>query len=93
MKANPDPVSAGARIRRRRRALEFSQAELASRSGYTPETICRWEVGATSPSVDDLAAVLVALGCTPAEFWSDAPPPCPTCGQDMPGDGSGAGGR
>ncbi len=93
MKANPDPASAGARMRRRRQALNISQAELAAHSRVTPETISRWEVGATSPSVDDLAAVLAALGCTPAEFWSDAPPPCPVCGQDMPDGGTAAGGR
>ena len=60
-----------------RKAAHMSQQELADKIGANIKTIWNWENGATTPDVEQLWNLAVALGCTPNDLlgWVDDVPP------------------
>ena len=56
----------GARIRRRRIALDIQQQELAKQLGVTSATVSQWERGETRPKGDHTIAMAKVLGVTPS---------------------------
>ena len=58
--------SIGRNIRKLRRSLDMSQAELAESIGCTRQTITNWERGATTPSQYGIARIAKSLG---VEAW------------------------
>lgn len=70
----------GSKLRELRARRGLGLRELAVRSGVSHSAISLIERGRMSPSVDTLAAVLDAMGSTPAAFFSEiaaATPPAP----------------
>ena len=59
----------GERLRERRRALGLSQAELATRMGFTPPQINRYEHGTTRLSAAGLWRAAQVLGVPPSYFF------------------------
>jgi transcriptional regulator with XRE-family HTH domain len=57
----------GNAIRRRRRQLDMSQAELAARMGVSREAVSQIERG-RAPSLNRLRSIADALGVTPASL-------------------------
>jgi transcriptional regulator with XRE-family HTH domain len=53
----------GNAVRARRRALGWSQFELAERAGCDPQSIHRVEAARNSPSLDRVFLLADALGC------------------------------
>lgn len=51
------------RIRRRRKELGFTQAELAKRVGSSRVSVTDWEAGKVKPSGEHLSNLLIALNC------------------------------
>lgn len=49
----------------------LSQAALARKIGPSAAAVAQWELGATSPTQDNLEALVGALGLTMAEFYGD----------------------
>lgn len=62
----------GARVRARRAALGWSQAELARRVGVTYQQIHKYEAGSNRVSASTLAKMSVVLGCELAALVSPA---------------------
>ena len=54
----------GERIRKKREGLGWSQRRLAHAIGLRPETVCRWETGATTPGLRDVKRAAAVLGTT-----------------------------
>lgn len=52
----------GERIRSAREAIELSQADLARTLGLTRAAVSLWEIGTSTPSVDNLTRIADALG-------------------------------
>jgi transcriptional regulator with XRE-family HTH domain len=59
----------GRRLRDRRRALGLSQAQLATRMGFTPPQINRYEHGTTRLSASGLWRAAEALDVPPSYFF------------------------
>ncbi len=64
-------VRLGSRIRARRKAKGWSQAELAEAVGVGANYIGILERGQKLPTLDTLVAVAKALGCSPAELLDE----------------------
>ena len=64
-------TDAGARIRRRRRELGLTQAELAARIGVASITVMRWELGRYFPDWRHIGPLEAELGIRVAD---DEPP-------------------
>ena len=64
----------GANIATRRKARKWSQAELAERLGVAPETISRFERGATLPSLVTLHRIGQVLKSPLAELMAESSP-------------------
>src|SRR5437762_1799188 len=64
----------GANIASRRKARKWSQAELAERLGVAPETISRFERGATLPSLMTLHRIGQVLKSSMAELIAESSP-------------------
>jgi len=62
-------VESGTRARLRRKALKFTQQQLADLAGSTPETICRIELGQLQPREPLKLAVSYALLVDVEEIW------------------------
>lgn len=60
-------------IARRRKALGLTQAELAEQMGMEPESISRFERGATLPSLVTLEKLAALLGTTIAALLAECP--------------------
>ena len=60
-----DKATIGARVRRTRRALDITQADLAARIGVAHTTIVRIERGKAAPRTDTLFKLADALGVDP----------------------------
>lgn len=63
-------IELGLRIKELREAAGLTQAELATLSLKTVETISNFERGKTLPSVRTLVALAPHLDCSPADFFS-----------------------
>ncbi len=61
-------MSVGERIRRRREALNLSQAEVARRVGATPQAISLWELGERRIRAEFLTRLAQALECSPHDL-------------------------
>lgn len=59
----------GARVRARRRAKEWTQAELGKRAGVTPQAISTYEKGRSEPEKAVRKALADALGCDEADLF------------------------
>ncbi|WP_086348429.1 helix-turn-helix domain-containing protein [Candidatus Enterococcus clewellii] len=57
-------------IRERRRALGWTQKQLAKRIHSTQQAVTRWETSVTEPSLESLTALSKALG-TPVSHFLD----------------------
>ena len=64
----------GANIATRRKARKWSQAELAEHLGVAPETISRFERGATLPSLVTLHRIGQVLKSSMAELMAESSP-------------------
>lgn len=64
----------GRELRKARLALELTQADVAERVSTDPETISRFERGATLPSLARLLDLAEALGATVASLLGAASP-------------------
>lgn len=75
--ANLQLIAIGDRIRRRRRALDLTQGELASRAGISRAHVVAIESrdNATNFSVTALVRIAFALGCHPADLLGDGDRP------------------
>jgi transcriptional regulator with XRE-family HTH domain len=62
----------GHNIAQRRRALSWTQAELAERVGVEAETVSRFERGATLPSLPKLEQLARALKTRSAELLAES---------------------
>lgn len=62
-------------IIRRRKALGWSQAELADISGYTRVIINRLEMGKSEGSIHSREVIAETLGCTIADLYTDPSKP------------------
>jgi transcriptional regulator with XRE-family HTH domain len=51
-------------LRKIRRALDMTQAELARRLGVTKEAVCRWEKGKGNPPLARVMQIAKVLNCT-----------------------------
>ena len=49
-------------LRKKRRTLGLNQTDLADKLGLNQGTISMWELGITSPPIDDAAYILKRLG-------------------------------
>jgi transcriptional regulator with XRE-family HTH domain len=65
-------------LRARRRALGYSQAELAARSAVAATYVTKLESGASAPQVDTVARLAAALGVGIADLLPDDAPADPT---------------
>ena len=65
----------GETMRKCRKAMGMSLAELARLSGVTESTIRNWEVGRTVPAMDALMLVAKALGLGVDAYVGNAPLP------------------
>lgn len=65
----------GTRIKLLRKSRGLTQADLAEKTGFEPNTISRYETGSVSPSVDNLLILAEKLDASPMEIL---PPPVPT---------------
>lgn len=61
----------GARIRERRKSMDLTLEELASRSELTKGFLSQVERNLTSPSISTLEDILEALGMSLADFFSE----------------------
>lgn len=64
-------IEVGKRIKQIRQALELTQAELAERADLTKGFISQIENDLTSPSVENLMAILNVLDERPSDFFSE----------------------
>jgi excisionase family DNA binding protein len=62
------PLRAGWRLRQIREAAQWTQLELAARSGLTHEAISKLERGRRSPHASTVRALAQALGVAPTQF-------------------------
>ncbi|GGI03381.1 helix-turn-helix domain-containing protein [Egicoccus halophilus] len=69
-----DAEGLGRRVRRRRRGLALSQAELADRAGISRQSLGALEAGHHLPRVDAAAKLAAALGTTVEDLLSVGPP-------------------
>lgn len=60
-------------MRRLRRAKNLKQSELAARMGTRQAAVSKWEIGTTTPNLDSLRRMAMALGCEESELIN--PPP------------------
>jgi len=65
----------GQNIMRWRKALGLTQDQLAFQLEVEPETISRFERGATLPSLSTLSRLAEILGATVAQLLGEEPPP------------------
>lgn len=65
--ANPQSRALGTALRAAREATGETLRSLARRLGVTPAALSRWESGSRQPRVEDVSALLGALGVTGAE--------------------------
>lgn len=63
----------GERVAARRKALKWTQTQLAEVSGVTQQTISNIEAGAGLPRDDIKLALSIALGLPPAELFEWPP--------------------
>ncbi|MHB8285073.1 MAG: helix-turn-helix domain-containing protein [Caulobacteraceae bacterium] len=80
MKWLPEPEDAliGARIRRRREELGFTQSELGSLAGVTYQQVQKYERGDNRVSGSMLYRIAKALGASVQYFFQDLPDPAST---------------
>lgn len=72
MKSNEEILlDIGTRIRKRRRALNLSQNQLAFEAGLRRETINKIESGKINLSLINLVAIIQVLNCKPSEIIND----------------------
>lgn len=57
----PD-ISFGEFIRKKRRILGFNQTDFAKRLGVNQGTISQWELGNSSPTIEDARQIIFDLG-------------------------------
>lgn len=69
----PLPARLSINIAQQRKARGLTQAELAERMGMEPESISRFERGATLPSLATLEKLAVLLGTTVAALLAEYP--------------------
>ncbi|MEX2503764.1 MAG: helix-turn-helix transcriptional regulator [Egicoccus sp.] len=69
-----DPAAIGRRVRRLRRALGLSQAELAERAGISRQALGTLESGRHLPRVDAAVALASVLGTTVEDLLAVGPP-------------------
>jgi transcriptional regulator with XRE-family HTH domain len=67
-------IRLGKNINRWRKALGLTQDQLAVRLGVEPETISRFERGATLPSLPTLSSLAQILGTTMGQLLEEEPP-------------------
>lgn len=67
------PKRLGGNIADRRKALGWTQAMLAERMGMEPESISRFERGATLPSLATLEQLAALLNTTIADLLAECP--------------------
>ena len=60
-------------IRKRRRALDITQLELAKQLGIKQQVVSNWESGRSDPRARDLPRIAEALHCTIDELYEEAP--------------------
>ncbi len=60
-----------------RKAVPFTQLELAVRLGITPSTVYNWERGTAEPRARQLGDLAQALGVTADEVLASLPEPQP----------------
>jgi transcriptional regulator with XRE-family HTH domain len=65
----------GGRLRRRRRLVDLTQAELGQRVGLSFQQIQKYECGTQRLSVSTLCRIAWVLGVEPAYFLTDLPKP------------------
>jgi len=63
----------GARLRRRRRLVDLTQAELGRRVGLSFQQIQKYECGTQRLSVATLCRIAWVLGVEPNDFLTDLP--------------------
>lgn len=56
------------KIKEKREAMNWTQEQLADRSGVPQSTISSFEIGARDPKLSNILPVAVALGCTVDEL-------------------------
>jgi len=57
-----DDMPFGEFIRKKRRLMGYSQLDFCKRFGVTHCTISKWELGVTSPPIEDARAIIENLG-------------------------------
>lgn len=62
-----------ARLKRERRALGFTQEQLAVKAGVSTWTLGQWEAGLMYPTAERVAAVAAALELTTGDLWVGEP--------------------
>jgi transcriptional regulator with XRE-family HTH domain len=67
-----DLIRIGDAVRAKRKALEFSQEELADNAGIDRSHMGKIERGERNVSLINIIRIAKALGCTPSEILSDA---------------------
>lgn len=73
----------GQNIMRWRKALELTQDQVALKLEVEPETVSRFERGATLPSIPTLARLAEVLGATMAQLLEEKTPPPFTGGEKI----------
>lgn len=68
-----DPVVLGKRIRRLRRALDLTQAQLGAQVGIAQNSVSAIESGTIRPSAGTLGALAGALGVTVDDLTAPGP--------------------
>ena len=63
-----------AALRRRRRELEMSQADLATKVGRRRNAVNRWEAQTRVPPEPVVPLIAAALGIPEADLYEDLPP-------------------
>lgn len=66
-------IQLGERIVRWREHRGKSQAALANEIGCSPSAVAQWELGQTTPTQANLAALTDALDVSLAQFWGRVP--------------------
>lgn len=68
-------MTIGERISSWRRALGFTQAQVADGVGKSKSTVSQWESDTQSPPLDQLEALVEFFGVTMARFYGRVPRP------------------
>jgi XRE family transcriptional regulator, regulator of sulfur utilization len=61
----------GDKVKQRRKALRWTQTELAEKSEIAQAVISRLEAGEDNPKMDSLRSIAAALGCSVVDLLPD----------------------